>query len=145
MKFYTPVDADTGRVVLCTTQDDARKINKKFDSIEIPTDKAGLQAFAQEALDTTYELRQQLNRCEHDKSIAPVTIEAPDASERLPGPSFDDQASENRAAERAALMGVNRNIEALTSDIMKLEGWPLGQCALAVASRFTELGKATKP
>jgi hypothetical protein len=145
MKFYTPVDAETGRTILCGTQDDARAVNKKFASIEIPTDKAGLLAFAQEALDTAYELRQQLNRCEHEKSIAPVTIDAPDASESLPGPSFDDQADNNRAAERAKLMGVSRNVEALTSDIMKLEGWPLGQCALAVASRFTELGEATKP
>jgi hypothetical protein len=144
MKFYTPVDAETGRTILCTTQSDAAKINKKFDSVEIPTDKAGLQAFAQEALDTAWELRQQLNRIEHEKSIAPVTIDAPAASEE-PARAFSDVADDHRSAERAKLMGVNRNVEALTSDIMQLEGWPLGQCALAVASRFTELGEATKP
>jgi hypothetical protein len=144
MKFYAPVDAETGRTILCGTQDDARKISKKFDSVEIATDKVGLMAFAQEALDTAYDLRQQLNRCEHEKSIAPVTIDAPAASDE-PSRAFSEIAEDHRAGERAKLMGVNRNVEALTSDIMQLEGWPLGQCALAVASRFTELGEAVKP
>ena len=51
---------DNGRTVLVVRQDEARKIDPKFESIDVPTDKAGLMGHLQGLHDRIYELEQQL-------------------------------------------------------------------------------------
>ena len=50
MIFYTAID-ELGRKHLVGTQADARAINKQFEQIDIPTDKAGLMAYVQDLMD----------------------------------------------------------------------------------------------
>jgi hypothetical protein len=47
MIFYLALD-DEGRRQLRGTQADAKAVNRNFEQIDIPTDKAGLMAFVQE-------------------------------------------------------------------------------------------------
>lgn len=74
MKFYLAVDPETGRKMLRPNQEEARSINKVFQVFEVPTDKAGLMDFAQEALDRIHTLEGEINSLKHDAQIAPVTI-----------------------------------------------------------------------
>lgn len=49
MKFYVAINSDL-RHHLCATQADAQKINKEFETIEVPTDKPALMDFIQSLL-----------------------------------------------------------------------------------------------
>ncbi len=64
MLFYRAVNAE-GRLKLATTKVEAKKINKDYDSIEVPTDKPGLMEILQDLLDraqpaTSIELQHSL-------------------------------------------------------------------------------------
>lgn len=69
MKYYLAIV--DGRKILETRQDHAKKLDPKFTDIEIPTDKAGLQTFAQEALDVEYKLRKELDEISGSASEGP--------------------------------------------------------------------------
>lgn len=55
MIYYIALEPN-GRKVLCGTQAEAKVIDKEFTQIDLPTDKAGLMATYQEALDTIHNL-----------------------------------------------------------------------------------------
>lgn len=83
MKFYIAEEAD-GRQVITSSQDKARAINTNFNDFEVPVDKAGLMAFAQDALDNIHLLRGQLKETEahlNEKILVPrepvITEEEP--------------------------------------------------------------------
>lgn len=78
MKLYLAPDPDTGKMTVCPTQEAAKKTNKHgVQSYEVPTDKPGLMAFAQDAIDQIFDLQGQIRSLQQDASIAPVTIDAP--------------------------------------------------------------------
>lgn len=60
MIFYKS-KAEDGRMVITGTQADARAVNKQFEQIDIPTDKAGLLAFAQRWADQEFEMNKLLD------------------------------------------------------------------------------------
>lgn len=60
MIFYKS-KAEDGRMVISGTQAEARAVNKQFDQIDIPTDKAGLMAFAQRWADEEFALNKMLD------------------------------------------------------------------------------------
>lgn len=60
MIFYKS-KAQDGRTVITGTQADARAVNKQFEQIDIPTDKAGLMAFAQRWADEEFELNKLID------------------------------------------------------------------------------------
>ncbi len=74
MKFYLALD-DQGRKQLRGTQDDIKLVNKKqFETVELPTDKAGLMELVQESFDTIFELQGQINSSKFDASINTTDI-----------------------------------------------------------------------
>lgn len=66
MIFYLAVD-ENGHQHLAGTQADARAINKDFEQIDIPTDKAGLMAYVQNLL--------------NQPATHPLGVEMPEISE----------------------------------------------------------------
>jgi hypothetical protein len=74
MIFYLALD-DVGFRQLRPTQAEAKAISKNFQQIDIPTDKAGLQAAVQELLTEADQLRQP-----------GLPMEAPVVAERAPEP-----------------------------------------------------------
>lgn len=91
MIFYIAVDETYGRKVLCGTQADAKAINKNFEQIDLPTDKAGLQNLYQEALDRIHELEQG----QPIPNPVIVADEAPDSPAVDPEPIEEDNKSED--------------------------------------------------
>lgn len=73
MIFYVALDAE-GKHHLVTTQAEAGKINKTYETIDIPTDRAGILGVVRGLLDQVDSLTGQVNSLKHDASIAPVTI-----------------------------------------------------------------------
>src|SRR3546814_15435729 len=65
MIFYRTKDED-GRMVIAGTQADARAVNKQFEQVDIPTDKAGLLATAQSWCDEVFELNTLMNEMRVD-------------------------------------------------------------------------------
>lgn len=60
MIFYKS-KAEDGRMVITGTQAEARAVNRDFSQIDIPTDKAGLMAFAQRWADEEFALNKMLD------------------------------------------------------------------------------------
>lgn len=58
MIFYTALDSQ-GHRQLRGTQADAKAVNKNFEQVDIPTDKAGLMAFVQKLYDDIYDLERE--------------------------------------------------------------------------------------
>lgn len=73
MIFYIALD-DAGRRQLCPTQADAKAVNRGFEQIDIPTDKAGLMAFVQE-LYAEIDLASEREFCSNDEAPVAVTLE----------------------------------------------------------------------
>src|SRR3546814_1682529 len=65
MIFYRTKDED-GRMVIAGTQADARAVNKQFEQVDIPTDKAGLLATAQSWCDEVFELNKLMDEMRVD-------------------------------------------------------------------------------
>lgn len=74
MIYYIALEPN-GRKVLCGTQAEAKVIDKDFTQIDLPTDKAGLMATYQEALDTIHSMT--------TKASEPDTSDIPEASEEF--------------------------------------------------------------
>jgi hypothetical protein len=137
MLFYRAVDAD-GKLKLASTQEEARKINKDFDSWEFPTAKAEIREVLQDLIDRA---QGTVPAPAPQKALSEPEIGPED--EFKPGPSVCPKCSfDQRRAER----NVQAQIDSIASDkladrIHSLSGWPLGQAAIAVSSRFAELAR----
>lgn len=102
MIFYTAI-ADDGTTQLRGTQADARAVNKNFEQIDIPTDKAGLMAFVQELYAEIDELRRDIAvevgaeiASGHSGPDAAAVPEAPTPPpETAPLPTNDDDPIED--------------------------------------------------
>jgi hypothetical protein len=137
MKLYL-----TAAGIYAGTQVEAKADGKGWRLEEVPTDKYGLIDYLNKL---TFDLKGPLYdptaKPNEFVGLKPVTVITPEA---LEGPS--ERLSEartgpkgHRIAERAALMGTSDEVAILAERIGELDGWPLGQMALAVASRFKEL------
>lgn len=96
MKFYVALD-EAGKHFLETTQAKAQKINKTFETIEVPVQQEPLRDFIQTLLDQIDTLKGTINSLKHDASISPVTIEpapAPQEPARDPQLVFRQQLQE---------------------------------------------------
>jgi hypothetical protein len=125
------------------TQSEARQMagrGGKFEQVDVPTSggREALAAFLNELAPRIEAVRLATPE-ERDIPMEPVGT-----SHRLPLVISDaDRAGpyEHRLEERAALMGTKREVAEIAEQIMDMEGEALGQCALAVASRFKELAQ----
>ena len=86
MIFYQAVDPATLHTTIIGTQADARAINADFTQIDIPTDKAGLMAWANDRQNEIDVLRDQL-ATEPDSEYVPT--QATDESEERPFSSVE--------------------------------------------------------
>lgn len=148
--FLVPTQADAKR--------EAREHKCTWSQTDVPTDKVKLMGFINAllldsaphdvdgylihptgkhpALAAPYGMQLQpggLNLQPHDPEVMYTPIEEELTQDRT-GPKG------HRIAERAALMGTSEEIALLADRIGELDGQALGQCALAVAARFKELG-----
>lgn len=125
MIFYTAI-AEDGTTQLRGTQADARAVNKQFEQIDIPTDKAGLMDFVQQLYAEIDELRRDIAvevgaEPAPAPSAQPVAPPAPPPSPAEPDelPDEDEDKFDARILEEQVgalgLMGV----EALD----RFDGW----------------------
>ncbi|WOF44308.1 hypothetical protein KNJ79_05095 [Sphingopyxis indica] len=131
MIFYK-AKAEDGRVVLAGTQADARAINKQFEQVDIPIDKAGLMAFAQRWADEEFHLNTVIDM--QSAEIVRLTAGEPDgsgAAEEGSTPSLPQLQLTNDTLDRISVEEEIHNC-----DLPRLA--VLAQC---VAWRFQELGK----
>lgn len=143
MIFYK-AKAEDGRMVITGTQADARAVNKQFDQIDIPTDKAGLMAFAQKWADQEFEMNKlldemgaELNRLaavvpEREENEAPAVIDP----EIVPSGKTDPhvKASLDFSAEVRRQISVEEEIQ--NCDLPRL-----ATLASNVAWRYKELSE----
>lgn len=129
MIFYK-AKAEDGRVVLAGTQADARAVNKEFNQIDIPTDKAGLMAFAQRWADEEFKLNKLLD--EMNAELAKGELERPPPS--LPQPDPHVKASLDFSAEIRRQISVEEEIQ--NCDLPRL-----ATLASNVAWRYKELSE----
>jgi hypothetical protein len=129
------------------TQSEARQMagrGGKFEQVDVPTSdgREALAVFLNElspppltrddiVYSNTPDMQRKAAELMAPVEPAPVEISAADRA----GPY------EHRLEERATLMGTKREAAEIAEQIMDMEGEALGQCALAVASRFKELGR----
>lgn len=145
MIFYRAVNTD-GKLKLAPTKAAAKLINKEFDEFDVPTNQQGLMEVLQDLIDR-----------------AQGSSAAPEPEMGSDGPEIEPGVQISMPADPAPLAGTincpkcsfdparaKRNIQAqidgIATDrfgerIMELSGWPLGQAAVAVASRFTQLAE----
>jgi DNA phosphorothioation-dependent restriction protein DptG len=84
MIFYIAVDAsNSDRKVLCSTQAEAKAIDKHFEQIDIPTDKQGLKETYQEALDTIWTMSHDKAQLREKLEAEPDTSDIPEAPEEF--------------------------------------------------------------
>jgi hypothetical protein len=127
------------------TQSEARQMagrGGKFKQVDVPTSdgREALAAFLNElaphpgAIEVT-------TMCEAEPrfigSGPPINMAS--VAAEVHGLSYEERAARHRLEERAALMGTKREVADIAEQIMDMEGEALGQCALAVASRFKSL------
>lgn len=120
---------------------DARMCKCAWFLEEVPTDKEGLIAYlnGRETIEITSDYEPQptfggrISLTNPEPPKLPETLEEFDRSLDRQGPPA------HRLAERAAFLGTSEEVTVLTDRIGELDGWPLGQVALAAASRLKEL------
>lgn len=117
MIFYLATDPE-GRDQLAGTQADARAVNKDFQQIDIPTDKAGLMAYIQKLMDAAQVAP------EPTPKPVPVTPSQPTADQQF-------------------IAKVEREIT-VEEEIQKCELPRLATLAQNVAWRFEELARMYK-
>lgn len=122
--------------VIVGTQAEAKRMGKGWEQIDVPTDKQGLIDYLN-SYRPTFEL--QGSTLLADTLPTTAQDEQNEVLEALPVQRFADTAKEHRLAERAAFLGTSEEIALLTDRIGELDGWPLGQVALAAATRLKEL------
>ncbi len=101
MIFYK-AKAEDGHIVIAGTQADARAVNKQFEQIDIPTDKAGLLALAQSWCDEVFELNKLM-----DEMRADLEGQAPADGDDLDGRAY------RLALSKAAELGFSNVLDAL--------------------------------
>lgn len=130
MKLYL-----TAAGIYAGTQAEAKRDGKGWQLEEVPTDKYGL-------IDYLNKLKFGDGGAVDQSGVTlPMTAqdEQDEVLEALPVQRFADTAKEHRLAERAAYLGTSEEVTMITDRIGELDGWPLGQVALAAASRLKEL------
>lgn len=90
MIFYVALD-ENGNKQLRGTQADARAVNRNFEQIDIPTDKAGLMAFVQDLYTKLDNLHVQIEAVD-DRPI--TTTDVVDHEPAQPEPAPPERASE---------------------------------------------------
>lgn len=127
MIFYLAKHCVTRRVTVCTTQDEARPIDKGFTKVDIPVDKPGLKAVLQDFFD-------QLHQAEQDKGedLSSGESEALDSRPELSPPS--PQARPQPIALTPAKIGLmtRQQIEEQWDDFPL--AWQLDMAARALES-----------
>ena len=113
MIFYLAVNADH-KTMIVGTQADAKALNKDFEQIDIPVDKAGLMAWVQMMLDETINV---------------VPEEAPaQPAEEPTSRSVEDILAASEAAEAAEEAAQQRSYAEVSTGIDELwEGLPLAR------------------
>jgi hypothetical protein len=146
MKLYRIKSGWPGSGKWAATQSEARQLagrGGKFEQVDVPTSdgREALAAFLNELAaepltrdDIVYSNTPDMQR-KAAELMAPIEPTEEIAADDRRGPYG------HRLEERAALMGVKREVAEIAEQIMEMDGEALGQCALAVASRFKELGR----
>jgi hypothetical protein len=127
------------------TQSEARQMagrGGKFEQVDVPTSdgREALAAFLNElaphqgAIEVTTMGEAEPRFIERVPPINMASVAA-----EVHGRSYEERAAGHRLEERAALMGTKREVAEIAEQIMEMDGEALGQCALAVASRFKSL------
>jgi hypothetical protein len=146
MRLYEVEDGSRGHFMVATQADAKREARERkctWAAVDVPTDKAGLMEFLNNMLDEVNELK-------HDIAVevGAVPATAQDQQDEALAEDFDPDPRErsamrtvpqHRLAERAAFLGTSEEMAVLTDRIGQLDGWPLGQVALAAAARLKEL------
>jgi hypothetical protein len=142
----------TAAGIFAGTQVEAKRDGKGWHEEIVPTDKTGLidylnklkfgdcASMVEPPQPVTAQDEQEEALGEGlagDSPITPETLEGP--STGLTGGRWG--APGHRLAERAAFLGTSEEIALLADRIGELDGWPLGQVALAAASRLKELAE----
>jgi hypothetical protein len=142
----------TAAGVYAGTQAEAKRDGKGWQLEEVPTDKYGLidylNALKFASVETGVpvadfrELHKGVSKTaqdQQDEALGDV-LERP-AKETLDyyDRALDRTVPQHRLAERAAFLGTSEEMAVLTDRIGQLDGWPLGQVALAAAARLKEL------
>ena len=156
MIFYEVEDGSAGHYLVATQADAKREARERrctWSQVYIPTDKAGLMAYinterrvdrsmVEEQAETVQE-QPETAQDQQDEVIEALPLKehtGPLRYERnTPLPETRFQPQEHRLAERAAFLGTSEEVAVLTDRIGELDGWPLGQVALAAAARLKEL------
>ena len=139
MIFYEVEDGDTGHYLVATQADakrEAREHRCTWSQVDIPTDKAGLMAYINE------QRQELLLRREAFEAVTQPETAQDQQDEAITDAVIADEARtvpQHRLAERAAFLGTSEEVAVLTDRIGELDGWPLGQVALAAAARLKEL------
>lgn len=125
MIFYRAVD-DDGMTHIVGTQADARAINKSFEQIDIPTDKAGLMAYAN-------EMQGQIDRLNANEPLGVDDTDLQQEPAPLPIPD-PPQETETVPAPTTT--------EGLIDLIRSLDGAPLMEVLHSSIARLGQLGGA---
>lgn len=145
MIFYK-AKAEDGRTVITGTQADARAVNKQFEQIDIPTDKAGLMAFAQRWADQEFEMNKLLD--EMGAELNRLAANVPEREENEPKPASGPEmipsgkiASEAQVKASIDFSAEIRRQISVEEEIQNCDLPRLATYASNVAWRFKELSK----
>jgi hypothetical protein len=141
----------TAAGIYAGTQVEAKRDGKGWHEEIVPTDKTGLIDYlnalrfkevappipaTHEEWRTLHEQQPVLSEPETAQDQQDEVLEEAAIRE-----AFQRTVPQHRLAERAAFLGTSEEIALLADRIGELDGWPLGQVALAAASRLKELAE----
>lgn len=121
MIFYFAVNS-IGQTIVCSTQADAKAIDKGFQKVDIQLDKDSMQALLQESFDRIFDLEGKVNSQAHDLSIAPVTIDQ--APSELP-PAKQSQLDRRQIEELWPSFPIHWKLDMVSQTLDEVyKAWP---------------------
>lgn len=144
MIYHVARDPETKRRVLFVRANEAKKLDPHFESIDVPTDKAGLQAFVQglfTELDTTEACPPLDSHVEQVPFNAP--FEEPTQVSDAPPPTPKPTQPSNEGLRLTVTERIKRmEVEEIVEKILESKGPHFARYLLAGVERLGFLGKA---
>jgi hypothetical protein len=145
VQFYFAVSED-GNTNICGTQAEASGINKVFEPVDIPVDKAGLKAWIQQMLDETINATPAyVERGARIEISDTEPKEFPEEEIHNTGSTFDTEPEPKPVEVKVVYQKTPLNIQNIMEWVLDVAGQPqVEQLFSAIGARFGELVRAER-